>query len=214
MKGIDTLGYLFIFLILIVSFNLYHYSDSLLLTCKKSLLDGNKYCVRDDNNIKESVDMLARLTINCKHLVSHLKQKYGDSDERVNRLVNGFRPNKVYEILPTSKFTAYSENKGQKLAFCLNKTKKGDDPIDLNTLTFVAIHELAHIVTKSRGHTEEFWRNMQFLVKESEACGIYKVIDYSKTPQNYCGMDITSNPYYRKNKAFKEENKGKIYFDV
>lgn len=29
------------------------------------------------------------------------------------------------ETLPTSEYTAYSQNKGEKLAFCLNKEKKG-----------------------------------------------------------------------------------------
>ena len=203
MKNINALGYLFIGLVLIVSFNLYHYSDSLLLTCVVSDVDGEKYCVRDDKKVKESADLLAKVTNKCKKLVQHLKTKYNDSDERVNLLVKNFKANKVYEILPTSKFTAYSENKGEKLAFCLNTTKKGHEPIDLNTLTFVAIHELAHIATVSRGHTEEFWRNMQFLVKESEKCGIYKVVNYKETPKTYCGMTITSNPYFRKNKKQK-----------
>ena len=27
-------------------------------------------------------------------------------------------PNKIVEILPNSEYTAYSENKGKKLAFC------------------------------------------------------------------------------------------------
>ena len=47
---------------------------------------------------------------------------------------------KISETLPTSEFTAYSENKGEKLAFCITTTKKGSKLIDENTLTFVAIH--------------------------------------------------------------------------
>lgn len=207
MRNIDSLGYLFIGLILIASFNLYHYSDSLFLTCVISDVDGNKYCVRDDKKVKESADLLAKVTNNCKKLVEFLKEKHGDKDDRVNRLVKNFKADKVYEILPTSKFTAYSENKGEKLAFCLNTTKKGHEPIDLNTLTFVAIHELSHIATVSKGHTEEFWRNMQFLVKEAERCGIYKVINYKEMPKTYCGMTITSNPYFRKDKKVSTDEK-------
>ena len=37
---------------------------------------------------------------------------------------SNFNPKKVMETLPTSKFTAYSENKGEKIAFCLNKEKQ------------------------------------------------------------------------------------------
>ena len=35
-----------------------------------------------------------------------------------------FNPRKISETLPTSEFTAYSENKGEKLAFCTTTTKK------------------------------------------------------------------------------------------
>ena len=204
-KNIDYLGYLLIFLVIAMSLNLFHYPEGFLLTCVISDVDGKKYCVRDDKKVKESADLLAKATNNCKQLIAHLKQKYNNSDERVVRLIKNFKAEKVYEILPTSKFTAYSENKGEKLAFCLNTTKKGHEAIDINTLTFVALHELSHIATIEVGHTETFWRNFKFLLKEAEEIGIYKVIDYSKKPKQYCGMQITSNPYFRKDKKTMNE---------
>ena len=64
--------------------------------------------------------------------------------------------------MPTSEFTAYSENKGRKIAFCLNKKKENDNNlIDENTLMFVAIHEMAHITTESIGHDKTFWDNFK-----------------------------------------------------
>ena len=87
-----------------------------------------------------------------------LPAHFHPEDERVQRLVQKFNPTKISETLPTSEFTAYSENKGEKLAFCLNKEKEGTQLIDLNTLTFVAIHELAHIMTESEGHKQEIGR--------------------------------------------------------
>ena len=39
--------------------------------------------------------------------------------------------------------------------------------------------------------------NFKFLIQEAEAIGIYNVVDYKKTPQNYCGTEIKSNPYFR-----------------
>ena len=78
--------------------------------------------------------------------------------------------------------------------------KQGHEAIDENTLTFVALHELSHIASKSIGHTEEFWSNFKFILHEAEEIGIYKVVDYSKNNVQYCGMKITSNPYFRKNK--------------
>jgi hypothetical protein len=47
------------------------------------------------------------------------------------------------ETLPTSEYTAYSENKGEKLAFCLNKERQGEsNMIDEHTLMFVAQNQL------------------------------------------------------------------------
>ena len=66
-----------------------------------------------------------------------MKQKYPERPN-VERLVENFNPQKVKEILPTSTYTAYSENKGEKLAFCVTTTKEGNKLIDENTLTFVA----------------------------------------------------------------------------
>ena len=42
----------------------------------------------------------------------------------LERLVKNFNPTKVSETLPTSKYTAYSEDKGKKLAFCTTNNQK------------------------------------------------------------------------------------------
>jgi hypothetical protein len=102
----------------------------------------------------------------------------------------------IYETLPTSELTAYSENKGEKIAFCLNTTKEGNKLIDRNTLTFVAIHELAHIMTTSIGHKQEFWENFKFLLIQSKEFGIHNPEDYKKSPKEYCGLTISDNPYF------------------
>jgi hypothetical protein len=167
------------------------------LKCIISGKDGNKYCVRDRDTTKlnEAADLLATVTKNCKDLVKYMGEKY-PKDERVQRLVAGFNPTKISETLPTSELTAYSENKGEKIAFCLNKTKHSSNFIDINTLTFVAIHELSHITTVSVGHKQEFWQNFKFLLENAKAAGIYDPVDYKKSPENYCGMTINDSPYY------------------
>ncbi len=187
-------GVLIIFTILIIV-KLYQESDVFQLKCIVSTKDGNKYCVRDKENLEKSADMLADMTIKLKKLVKHMAQKYPD-DERVKRLVKGFNPKKIMETLPTSEYTAYSENKGEKLAFCLTKKKNEGNMIEPNTLTFVSIHEVAHIMTKSVGHNKDFWDNFKFLLENAKEIGIYSPVDYSKNPTEYCGMDITDNPYY------------------
>ena len=140
--------------------------------------------------------MFALITEKCKKLVEYVGKKHSN-DERVQRLVEGFNPQTVVETLPTSEYTAYSENKGEKLAFCLNRDKKDNSHlIDINTLTFVAIHELSHVMTKSIGHKSEFWENFKFLLEEAKAAGIHSPVDYKKSPKEYCSMKISDNPYY------------------
>jgi hypothetical protein len=111
-------------------------------------------------------------------------------------LVAGFNPQRISETLPTSELTAFSENKGEKIAFCLNTTKEGNKLIDINTLTFVALHELTHVMTTSIGHKQDFWQNFKFVLENAKAANIYIPVDYKKNPQEYCGMTINDNPYY------------------
>ena len=190
---------IFIFIIVLfilgICFKLYYDSDAYNLKCIISSVDGNTYCVRDRQKLELASDLLANVTLKCKELVLYVGEKYPDNED-VRKLVLGFNPKKICETLPTSELTAYSENKGEKIAFCLNTTKEGDKLIDLNTLTFVAIHELAHVMTPSVGHKQDFWENFKFLLENAKEADIYQPIDYKKTPTNYCGMKITDNPYY------------------
>lgn len=170
--------------------------DSIDLKCVISTVDGNKYCVRDRKEVARAADLLAGITEKCKKLVKYVHEKYPTQDN-VIRLHEGFNPQKIMETLPTSEHTAYSENKGEKLAFCLNqKNEDNTQLIDENTLMFVALHELAHIATKSIGHKSEFWENFRFLLTEAKDAGLHNPQDYKKSPQEYCGMKISDNPYY------------------
>ena len=189
------LTYIMIGFIVCVILKIYMDSDAFNLKCIISNVDGNTYCVRERNKIQMVADLLAKVTQKMKQLVKHMKEKY-PTRENVKLLVENFNPKKINETLPTSSYTAYSENKGEKLAFCVTQKKNGNKLIDENTLTFVALHELSHICTKSIGHTDEFWNNFKFVLENAVELNIYKPVDYKKNPQNYCGMDITDNPYY------------------
>jgi len=195
----DILGYVIIILILFISYKIYRDSDIFQLKCIMSTVDGDKYCVRERKDVQAASDLLARITEKMKALVEYLDEKYPKESgkDNVRRLVQKFNPKKIVETLPTSEYTAYSENKGQKIAFCLNKKKENNDHlIEENTLMFVALHEMAHVASKSIGHNTEFWDNFTFLIGEAEELKIYTPIDYSKKNEEYCGMTITSSPYF------------------
>jgi hypothetical protein len=195
MANQETFVYV-VFILMIVACGYFYFDKSdFELKCIVSTVDGNKYCVRETAKIQESADLLAKITKKCRELVTYVGKKHPDQDN-VKRLVTGFNPKKVMETLPTSELTAYSENKGEKIAFCLDEDKGGSKMIDEHTLMFVAIHELSHVATKSIGHKSEFWENFKFLLAEAKAAGIHTPRDYKKEPQKYCGMTIKDNPAF------------------
>lgn len=194
--NIDYFSIIIIIFVLFISYRIYYTSDLFQLKCIISDVDGEKYCVRERHQLYHAADKLANVKKNLQKVVNYCVKEYPDQ-ANVIRMKKGFNPKKIVETLPTSEYTAYSENKGEKLAFCLDTKKNmAGKLIDLNTLTYVALHELAHIATKSIGHTQEFWDNFKFLLIQAEKINIYQPVDYKKTPQKYCGMMIKDNPYY------------------
>ena len=207
---LSPLGYIIAIIIVFLMVKMYRESKNFNLRCVISDIDGRKYCVRERHKLGMAADLLAKANRGMKELVAHVGEQYS-TRENVKRLVERFNPDAISETLPTSEYTAYSENKGERIAFCLDETKTNDTGInkntkkpeeyrsrliDLNTLMFVAIHELAHVASESVGHTDEFWSNFKFLLHEAEGLNIYKPIDYKNEPQEYCGMTITDNPYF------------------
>lgn len=191
----DLFFYIFLAFILLLCLRIYYESDAFNLKCIIASKDGNRYCVREREKLELAANLLASVTEKMKNMVNYMKKTH-PRDDRTIRLVDGFDPKRISETLPTSELTAYSENKGEKIAFCLNTTKEGNKLIDLNTLTFVALHELSHIMTASVGHKQEFWQNFKFLLENAKAAGIYDPVDYKKNPQQYCGLTINDNPYF------------------
>jgi hypothetical protein len=183
LKKFTILSYGLIFLFFFVFIYYYKYVlEEIQLKCIISDKNGEIYCVRDRKKVKKAANLLATVVIKCQKMVDYMAEKHPD-DERTKRLIQGFRSDKISETLPTSELTAYSENKGEKIAFCLNKDKENNDQlIDINTLTFVALHELSHIMTESIGHKQDFWQNFKFLLQNAKEASIYNPIDYKKKP--------------------------------
>jgi hypothetical protein len=196
MKIMDIIGYIAIFGVILVCIVMYLKKGDLQLKCIISDVNGNTFCVRDRTKVNDAVNLLAKITDNASRLVEFLKNKYPDKG-CVQRLVNGFNPEKIKETLPNSKHTAYTENK-KDMYFCLNvkKNQEESELIDEHTLMFVTIHEMAHISCKSIGHKSEFWEIFRFLLDEAKQAGIHDPVDYSKTPKEYCSQKINDNPYF------------------
>lgn len=157
--------------------------------------DSRPYLVRNLPDKEKAAGLMAEIRNNLLKLINHLKKQF-PKDPRVNRLEEKFNPDNMSESSPDSTYTSYSVNKGEKLVFCLRQKDATQRLIDLNTMMFVAIHELAHIMTHSVGHTKEFWNNMRFLldIAMSKDVGVYSYQPYHRQPQSYCGITISDTP--------------------
>jgi predicted metal-dependent hydrolase len=163
------------------------------LTTVKSNIDGKNYQVRNLPDKQEAADLLAKIRIKLEKLIDSMNKKFPE-DSNVKQMVEKFNPNNITESPKSNKYTSYSINKGEKIVFCIRQKNDTEELVDENTITFVAIHELAHIMTKSVGHTEEFWDNFKKLLKESVKIGIYDRENYTNDPREYCGIQVTDSP--------------------
>ncbi len=131
-----------------------------------------------------------------------MKHKYGSNDDRKSRIVNSmltkYDPDNVYETNPIfTMSTSYTINKGKRMYLCCRSKKFPFDLTDLNTLTFVALHELSHIGNYDGwGHTEDFWSVFKFVLQNAVYINIYDPIDYKEYPQYYCGIHINYQPLF------------------
>ena len=168
------------FIIFLMLMKIFVDSEYFFLTCIVSPIDNEKYCVRQRKNINDAIELLSKMNMKLRKLVDYVNKKHPNKDS-VKRLYERYNPQKVIEISPMSQHTAYSENKGEKLAFCLDTEKNSKGRIiDDNTLMYVALHEVSHIATKSIGHGDEFWSNFKFILTESKEINIYNPIDCLK----------------------------------
>jgi hypothetical protein len=183
------------FIIAVIIFIIYIYFKNNQYEVKyvKSPVNNKTYLVRSLPDEKQAADLLANIGDKLSELRDYLELRYPE-DDRVERLVHKFNPDNLSEGTPDSKYTSYSVNKGEKLVFCLRSKDETEKLVRKNTMMFVALHEFAHICTVSIGHTEEFWDNFRFLLKEAIDLGIYKKQDFASKPEDYCGMKITDSP--------------------
>ena len=159
----------------------------------ESKVDNKKYLVRKMPDKQRAADLLANIRIKLVKLCDYLELKHSDS-KKVYRLIKRFNSDNITESSPTEKYTSYSVNKGEKIVFCLRSRDEKQKLVDENIMMFVALHELAHIMTKSVGHTDEFWDNFRYLLKKAIKIGVYNDVNFEKNPVDYCGTKITNSP--------------------
>lgn len=163
------------------------------VTMVKSKIDGQTYLVQNKPDKQQAAETLAQIKAKLTELVSKVKQKHAN-DDAVTRLASKFQPNNISEGGKDKSYTTYTLNKGEKIVFCLRTRDNADHLHNINLLLFVAIHELAHIMTLSTGHTPEFQKNFTFLLKEAVDFGLYQPENFRANPTTYCGIPVTDTP--------------------
>jgi|TARA_B110000259_G_scaffold110234_1_gene126028 predicted metal-dependent hydrolase len=158
----------------------------------KSDSDGRHYIVRVEKNSKQAANLLGKINNKLLKLIEHLKEDNSD-DIRTKTLIQKYNPDALSEGTEDKNYTSYSINKGEKIVFCLRMRDEGNNLVDENTLTYVAVHELAHVATKEIGHVPIYWENFKWLLTIAKEKGIYKYVNYSDKPQSYCGLLISNN---------------------
>ncbi len=168
------------------------------LTSVRSTIDGQVYQVRDMGDKQQAADLLAKVRQRMSQLYNYLKVTYPDKPQ-VKQLVQNFKPDagRILEATPEAEHTSYSVNKGESVHLCLRQRDgNNENLINENIMMFVALHEMAHMITATIGHGPDFWNNFGWLLKQAEEKGLYTPTNFKAQPVAYCGVKITDAPIY------------------
>lgn len=177
-----------------------------------SSVDGLQYRVHSQHvGSQKAADTLATLNGRVIELMRWLRTRYArgpdgaaypDRKHAVQRLLARYNPDNLAENSPKDPTgdTSYTIDKGAVVALCLRERGAESASIhDLNTLTFVTLHEMGHIAIEDVDHPPRFWSAFRFLLEEAEAAGIYTSKRYEDDPEPYCGVKIDYNPRWDPN---------------
>ena len=161
----------------------------------RSKRDGKVYKVQNLPDKQDAAEKMAELHENLEKLMAKYRSDPATAaDPRVKVLLDRFNPDNIYENDIKANSTSYSENKGEKIVVCLRDKVEPYKLVETNTVMFVVLHEMAHLMTTTVGHTPEFWTNFKRILQDAVGLGIYRAENYSRSPVSYCGMQITDSP--------------------
>ena len=164
----------------------------------RSKVDGRQYNVRDLPDKQSAADLLAKVRRKLNTLIDSLRQRFPGKPQ-IKQLNEKFEadPQRFYEATPDSEHVSYSVNKGDSIHLCLRQRDDDKEPlVEENVMVFVALHEMAHMITESVGHEPEFWNNFGWLLREAESRNLYTPTNFKSQPVMYCGVTITDAPKY------------------
>ncbi len=119
------------------------------------------------------------------YILRNVYEDYMSKDSTIlrirSKLISTFPELNFVKIMKGSESTTINKH---RIYLCTEyKGVKYDD----NMLTYVLLHELAHVKTPEIGHGIAFKLQFETLLKKAEESGLYNPLTYK--PQNYCGVN-------------------------
>ncbi|NDC94804.1 hypothetical protein EB118_12600 [bacterium] len=194
---------LLVLICLIYILTKYNFNESITVVSQK---DNNAYLIRrgkskSEKYLSNSADTLAEINIQIEKLIEHLLKKIPEGSENrhyVKHLRKNYNHTVLSEAAIDQRYTTYTIDK-KSMHVCLRTRDNNEQLYDINVLMYVILHELAHLCNYDihgnaiQGHGDSFKKIFKLLVQESINIGVYKYIDYTSKPQEYCGMYISSS---------------------
>lgn len=199
--------YVKIFVVCILIFLIYrfvrNYQEIEYIT---SDIDNKVYMIRRGYSkskefLLKSANTLANINNRVEKLIEFLQKNYSDDPNKnyfIKKLRENYNSYMISEGSLDPRYTTYTVDK-QDMHICLRTRDQYENIYDIDLLMYVVLHELAHLCNFDKygspiiGHGFEFKFIFKFLVEEAIKIGIYKFIDYSRNPQEYCGILIQSS---------------------
>ena len=170
---------------------------------KFSTINKEYYKLRPGDKLEERLNNLSIIHLKLKTIVDSLRNnsEYSHIISVRNLINNWDKGITIKEIGIMENDAAYVLNK-KKMSFCLRKNSYEGELESVNLLTYVAIHELAHIMSVDIGHSDEFKVNFRFLLNYAKGITylnpittqiepVYLEID--DTQDQFCGVKISKN---------------------
>ena len=156
--------------------------------CRCDIIWLQGFKVKDREDAMNAADFLKALTTRIEKLISSPAHAL---DPRIQRIRD--RWNGTLSELDGKRAGNIAHSVGKRdISICIR------DPdgtlADENAAMFVVIHELAHVASRSIGHTDEFWDAMRFLLELGEYTGAYNYTDHDREHTMLCGKKLGSNP--------------------
>jgi len=178
-----------------------------------SNIDGKDYRVRGTEEMKKiKSNLIANLYGKLSFLVSTLKNDNNIEPvfaKPVGQLLSNWSYVTIKEVGIMESDAAYVINK-RHMSICLknfcDELSCSNNNLDvINLMTYVGIHESAHIMSEEVGHGSEFITNFKFLLKYAKKLKYFDKIlnqeiplyidltELKDTPNNYCGVSIINS---------------------